>query len=1141
MNHALLSHETESAEVSRIQASSLKVNQPEDSYEREADRVAETVSKGGSVATRLPVWSLGGTVQRQSATPGQASGAQPAPIAPTSGDAVAKIADAALKTKAVQDMITRLTENDPLVKAGTEFVKTPEGIVVAGAAATGVIATLAATHRPLPVQIPAIPLSIISSRLADFKLQISYHGPVDHPTDAMITLSYAGKSDQKKNQTDPGKYRAETARLAADQEKFREGLQPKSGPLAEQKKTEDQWFQNWSLRRAGLLPGSGWGLPGKQDSALQPAPPSSGAPTADKKPTVPASAPPVTDVPKKKEELPVQRKAASNAEADYDSADVRGTVRSNGRPLDRATRGYMEARIGFDFGRVRVHTDEQAAISARSMGALAYTVGSHVVFARGAYAPDTAQGRRLLAHELTHVVQQSPGPRPVAAGSAPIAGAAPRRIQRWPDILSGIKEKVLAKLREVPGYNLFAVILGKDPISGDRVERTPTNLTHGVLELVPGGDDAFKRMQESGAIDRAYAWLTAEIDKLGFSEEYFIGLLQEAKDALGFDFDAAWNRIKEIFRRPYEKLKSFASAVLNKVLDIVLEAALEAIGGKEIAAQIMDFFRKAGTAIKTIINDPAAFLGHLLDAVKKGFGQFSGNILEHLKNGLIEWLFGEIAATGIVLPKKFDIGGIINLVLQVLGITYARFKKKLENLLGEPAVQFLEGALDIVKTIATKGMGAAWDLILEKAGNLFDTVMTSVREWVVTKIVTLAVTHLASLFNPIGGVIESIRVIYETIKFFIDKAKQIGALIKAIVDSISEIAAGNIAKAADWIEATLAKAVPLVLRFLAGLISLGNVGDKVRETIKKLQDKVDAGMDKVLEYIAEKGRQLWAKGKETYTYVAEWWKAKRPFKLGEEEHTLSIEGDEDHPQVMVASSAPTTLQIFLDNVSATKEEKQELTALAKKIKLRKKKVEEKDKAGNDGEANFNLLLEKISKLKSSGGEKVPKSQVGPQQVNSLGGGEGVDAFLSLDHPVGTAPERVSKPAVWEDLGPELQKRKSYVRGHLLSQRLGGQGVWKNMMPITNSANQTMFNAVEDRIIKVIGTGKTKVHYKVKANYKSLAPATTPEVAEQRLGKVQWEWSPATFNDEKKQWEDVSDPKAKDEKDSKAKVEVEATQ
>lgn len=85
---------------------------------------------------------------------------------------------------------------------------------------------------------------------------------------------------------------------------------------------------------------------------------------------------------------------------------VHDVLSSPGQPLDASTRTFMEPRFGYDFSQVRVHTDKRAAESARAVNALAYTVGRDVVFGEGEYEPGTSMGRRLLAHELTHVVQQ---------------------------------------------------------------------------------------------------------------------------------------------------------------------------------------------------------------------------------------------------------------------------------------------------------------------------------------------------------------------------------------------------------------------------------------------------------------------------------------------------------------------------------------------------------------------------------------------------------------------------------------------------------------------------------------------------------------------------------------------------------------
>ena len=87
---------------------------------------------------------------------------------------------------------------------------------------------------------------------------------------------------------------------------------------------------------------------------------------------------------------------------------------SGGQPLPESMRAYFEPRFVYDFSEVRIHTDNQASRSAQAMNAVAYTVGTDIVFARGEYAPATSAGKRLLAHELAHVVQQE------AAGTSAI-------------------------------------------------------------------------------------------------------------------------------------------------------------------------------------------------------------------------------------------------------------------------------------------------------------------------------------------------------------------------------------------------------------------------------------------------------------------------------------------------------------------------------------------------------------------------------------------------------------------------------------------------------------------------------------------------------------------------------------------------
>jgi Domain of unknown function (DUF4157) len=126
-------------------------------------------------------------------------------------------------------------------------------------------------------------------------------------------------------------------------------------------------------------------------------------------------------------------------------ADVPGIVqevlRAPGQPLDLGTRSFMEDRFGFDFRHVRVHSDARAADSASALNALAYTVGSDVVFGAGQYAPDSARGRHILAHEMTHVVQQGSGaawPRLQRFAASEVSRIAPT----FQDMLTQVKQLI---------------------------------------------------------------------------------------------------------------------------------------------------------------------------------------------------------------------------------------------------------------------------------------------------------------------------------------------------------------------------------------------------------------------------------------------------------------------------------------------------------------------------------------------------------------------------------------------------------------------------------------------------------------------------------------------------------------------------
>lgn len=140
----------------------------------------------------------------------------------------------------------------------------------------------------------------------------------------------------------------------------------------------------------------------------------------------------------KKKKMTLQRRAIAGAEPATVPPIVHEVLSSPGQPLDEGTRAFFEPRFGHDFSKVRVHVDTTASESARAVNALAYTVGQDLVFAGGKYAPGTAETKRLLAHELTHTVQQRhhAAALPGALGVGPNDDAAEREATRAERALS---------------------------------------------------------------------------------------------------------------------------------------------------------------------------------------------------------------------------------------------------------------------------------------------------------------------------------------------------------------------------------------------------------------------------------------------------------------------------------------------------------------------------------------------------------------------------------------------------------------------------------------------------------------------------------------------------------------------------------
>jgi hypothetical protein len=324
-------------------------------------------------------------------------------------------------------------------------------------------------------------------------------------------------------------------------------------------------------------------------------------------------------------------------------------------------------------------------------------------------------------------------------------------------------------------------------------------------------------------------------------------------DAMGSEIDqrrdALIDKLAQQYKDSYERMSAKEEALreANKSLwQRVYDATVGVI--KKILAfkdMLVGILAKAASVVADIISDPIGFLGNLVSAVMRGLENFMSNIGKHLEKGLMEWLFGALGGAGLQMPEKFDLRGIISIILQVLGLTYANFRARAVAIVGAPVVDALEKTADVFKILMTQGISGLWDFIKEKVLDLKSMVMDAVLEYVKEKVLVAGVTWIIGLLNPVSAFFKACKAIYDIVMFFINRGSQIMALVNAIIDSIAAIAKGQLDSATKWVENALAKAIPVAIGFLAALLGLGDISG----TIRKLIDRAQAPVNKAIDWV----------------------------------------------------------------------------------------------------------------------------------------------------------------------------------------------------------------------------------------------------------------------------------------------------
>ena len=293
----------------------------------------------------------------------------------------------------------------------------------------------------------------------------------------------------------------------------------------------------------------------------------------------------------------------------------------------------------------------------------------------------------------------------------------------------------------------------------------------------------------------------------------------------------------------------------------LVDEAEAAVGGAiEVVLKMKDMLlnvlSRAANAIDRIIADPIGFLEKLVNAVKAGLTKFVSNIGEHLKKGLLGWLLGALADAGIQLPETFDLKGILNLVLSILGLTWANIRSRIVAQIGEPVMAKMEQAVDVFKVIATEGLAGLWNWILQRLGDFKEMVMGEIRSFISEKVIKAGIEWLIGILNPAAAFIKACEAIYGVVMFFVEKGQAVIEFVNSILDSVESILSGGVGAVADLIESTLAKTIPLIITFLADLLGLGGISEKIKEIIGKIQAPITKVIDAVIGGALKIGKKL---------------------------------------------------------------------------------------------------------------------------------------------------------------------------------------------------------------------------------------------------------------------------------------------
>lgn len=404
------------------------------------------------------------------------------------------------------------------------------------------------------------------------------------------------------------------------------------------------------------------------------------------------------------------------------------------------------------------------------------------------------------------------------------------------DILNAVKDAAMGMIDAAMSFATSAL-----DVLGDALKSMVTNL---IGDVFPGLAAALNDLIDS-AVDAA----KGAIEAIG---EQLKAAVAAAIDALNAGIQAVINAYKTAISTALAIASAAVSGDWEAVFKAMLEGALSLAGVDP--AQFYQLVGEGMDTINAIIDDPGSFVGNMIDAVGQGFGQFADNFGSHLLNGAVEWLTGSLGEAGITLPETWDAAGIFGMIADILGVSWDGLKGKIGERIGEDNVAMLESIWGYVEAAMNGGIAGLWDHAKDQLGDLWQGLLDSALAMLTEQIITAAIMKIATMWNPAGAIVQALITVWNVYSFVQEQAQRIMGLVTSVVDSMSNIVAGQLGQAANFIEGSLADLVPVAISLLANLLGLGGISKKVKGIIDSIQEQVDKAIDWVLDKLFELGK-----------------------------------------------------------------------------------------------------------------------------------------------------------------------------------------------------------------------------------------------------------------------------------------------